>query len=98
MLLFDASVPRPIADALSLLKVELAYLTDRLPGNARDEEVVELAKAENAIIVTLDLDFTTRKQLFLDMAAKGVTVVVIRPPKGALMDQVAEIILWHHRS
>lgn len=61
--------------------------------------MIALAQAEKAILVTLDLDFTTRKEWFLDMASRGVSVVVLRPPKGgSQMDQLAEIILWHHRS
>lgn len=50
-----------------------------------------------AILVALDLDFQTRKQLFLDMADKGITVAVIRPPRQAKMYEIAEILLWHFR-
>ena len=99
MLLLDECVPRPIAEALTTLGVASIHVTDRLKAGADDFQVLELAQSEDAILVTLDLDFTTRKAWFLDMAARGVSVVVLRPPKGgAQMDQLAEIILWHQRS
>lgn len=88
-----------MAEALTRLGVPSIHVTDRLKAGADDFEVIALAQSEDAILVTLDLDFTTRKEWFLDMASRGVSVVVLRPPKGgSQMDQIAEIILWHHRS
>ncbi len=83
---------------MKLLNVEATHLSEHLPGNAPDEQVVEKARELAAIVVAQDLDFTTRKQLFLDMAAKGVSVVVLRPPKGAQMDQLAELILYYRQT
>jgi hypothetical protein len=98
LLLLDENVPKPITDALNALGVAATHLLDRLKAGADDFEVIALAQSLGAIIVTLDTDFTTRKAWFLDMAARGVSVVVLRPRKGAHMDQLAEMILWHHRA
>jgi uncharacterized protein DUF5615 len=97
LLLLDASVPKPIARALNLLNVAAEHATDFLPDNASDEEIVKAAAERQAILITLDNDFQAKKQLFLDIAARGITVAVIRPPKGAKMDVIAEIILWSYR-
>lgn len=55
-----------------------------------------MAKAEGAIFVTYDLDFTT-PALLAEMARQGVCVVMIRRPKKADLAQTAEIILRYMR-
>lgn len=96
MLLLDASVPAPIKDALRHLQVDVEHADDHIrPGGHADEEIVALAKRLNAIVVAVDLDFTTRKQLFLDMAAQGITVAVLRGGSGPPMDVLAEMILYY---
>lgn len=98
MLLLDENLPREISTALNTLDVSSNHVLDHLAPGATDFQVLELAQRLGAILVTSDLDFTTRKAWFLDMAARGVSVVVLRPPKGARIDQLAEMILWHHRA
>lgn len=68
-----------------------------MPDNASDDQIVQAAAERQAILVTLDNDFQSKKHLFLDIAARGITVAVIRPPKHAKMDVIAEIILWSYR-
>jgi predicted nuclease of predicted toxin-antitoxin system len=97
VLLFDECIPPAVVQALQLLEVECKDLRELRRQRTPDGEVVAIAKAESAVFVTYDLDFTT-PALLAEMARQGVCVVMIRRPKGADLAQAAEIILRQMRS
>lgn len=97
MLLFDECIPPALVKALQLLEVDCKDLRELRRQRTPDGEIVAIAKAEGAVFVTYDLDFTT-PALLAEMARQGVCVVMIRRPKGADLARVAEIILRQMRS
>jgi predicted nuclease of predicted toxin-antitoxin system len=99
-LLCDANVPEPIVNALNALKIPVVSV-NRIPGTAEDDtKVIEVAKTLDAIIVTLDKDFTTNQPLFAAMVEKGSRVVRIIPPKCSpeqMTEQLARIVIQNYR-
>lgn len=56
ILVCDEGVDRPIVECLRREGFESRYVAEMSPGIA-DEEVLRLAKSENALLVTTDKDF-----------------------------------------
>lgn len=96
MLLFDECIPSEVVDAIALLEVPSRSVRGLGGHRTPDHELPAMAKAEGAIFVTYDLDFTT-PVILAEMAKAGVCVVMIRRPKGADLAHTAEIILRYMR-
>lgn len=98
-LLCDADIPRKVVDSIRSLNISAITVTD-IPGAVRDDErIVELAHSFDAIIVTVDKDYTN-KPLFAAMVERGSRVVRLRPPKcppDQTMEVLAKLILDNHR-
>jgi predicted nuclease of predicted toxin-antitoxin system len=99
-LLCDACVPEPVVNALSSLKIP-AISVNRIPETAEaDSKVVDVAHTLDAIIVTLDRDFTTEQPLFAAMLEKGSRVVRLRPSKcdpNKVIEYIATMIINNYR-
>lgn len=57
-LLLDVNLPRALAAELGARGLDGRRVTDYLPANALDEEILELAANEDAVVVTRDQDFS----------------------------------------
>ncbi len=99
-LLCDADVPFRVVGALQQLNVPVLSVTS-IPNTADDDfRVVEAAHSLNAILVTLDRDFTTSQPLFAAMVELGARVVRLRPAKCSadmVVQTLAVMILNNHR-
>lgn len=99
-LLCDADIPEPLVNALVALKIP-AISIKRIPGAAEDDmKVVEAGHSLDAIIVTLDKDYTSNQPLFAAMVEKGARVVRLRPlkcPREEVMEQLARMFLDNYR-
>ena len=99
-LLCDANVPARVVDSIRALNIAAIPLRD-IPEVVKDDKrVVELAHSFNAIIVTIDKDFTTNQPLLAAMVASGSRIVILRPPKcvpNETMETIARLILDNHR-
>lgn len=96
MLLFNKCIPEEVCGAMRLLEVNCTDVRREGLSTSTDETLVAVARRLGAMFVTLDLDFTARA-LMAAMAAAGICVVLLRPPKGYDLAQLAEIILKHMR-
>ena len=79
LLLFD-DVPDPVFQAMIALKIQAVRFTTLSPDDNNDLKVIQVAKDHDAIILTMDRDFTN-EPLFPAMAEYGSRVVRLRPPK-----------------
>ena len=99
-LLCDADIPEPLVNALVSLKIP-AISIKRIPGASGDDtKVVEVGHALDAIIVTLDKDYTSNQPLFAAMIEKGARIVRLRPskcPHEEVMEQLARMFLDNYR-
>lgn len=99
-LLFDADVPLPVVAAVEALRVPATSVGRLAKGGSSDEEILDLAARLDAILVTIDRDFTNQP-LFAAMVARGSRVVRLRLPPGTpaaqLNEQLTMLILQNYR-
>lgn len=79
LLLLD-DVPDPAFQALVALKIQTVKFTTLSPDDNDDKKVIKVANDHQAIILTMDRDFTN-EPLFPAMAECDSCVVRLRPPK-----------------
>jgi predicted nuclease of predicted toxin-antitoxin system len=79
LLLFD-DVPDPVFQALIALKIQVVKFATLSPDENSDLKVVKVARDYDAIVLTMDRDFTN-EPLFAAMTEYGSYVVRLRPPK-----------------
>lgn len=80
LLLFDSDIPNPIFQVMMVLNIEAIKFATLSPQDNSDTSLVKKAKEHDAIILTMDRDFTN-EPLFAAMAEYGSYVVRLRPPK-----------------
>lgn len=89
-----------MVNALAALKIP-AMSVKRIPNTVDDDKkVVEVAHALDAIVVTLDKDYTAEEPLFAAMVEKGSRIVRLRPPKCApeeVVEHIAMMIVSNYR-
>ena len=73
-------VPDPVFQAMIALKIQAVKFTTLSPDDNNDLTVIQVAKDYEAIILTMDRDFTN-EPLFPAMVEYGSYVVRLRPPK-----------------
>lgn len=86
-LLIDENIDEPIVEALKELELKIVSISDIAPG-VTDDEVLDIANRENAVILTSDKDFgelVFRKRLI----NKGVVLVRLH---GISADEKKSII------
>ncbi len=88
ILLLDQGVPRDAAGRLRELGYECIHVGEVGMSAASDEEILELARGKNAIIVTLDADFHA---LLAVSGATGPSVIRIRI-QGLRAIEIAECV------
>ena len=86
--LLDQGIPRSTVTLLKNVGIEARHVGDLAMATALDEQIIEKARQDNSVIVTLDSDFHTI--LALDNAFKP-SVIRIRI-EGLKGDGIAEII------
>ena len=80
LLLFDSDIPNPVFQVMVVLNIQaIKFATLSLDDNS-DTKLVKEAKDHDAIILTMDRDFTN-EPLFAAMAEYGSCIVRLRPPK-----------------
>ena len=98
-LLCDAAIPTKVVNSIRALEIAAIPLKD-IPGAVEDDKkVIEIAKTFDALIVTVDKDFTQRP-LFAAMVENGSRIIVLRPSKCApeeTMETLAKLIIENHR-
>ncbi|OGN90966.1 MAG: hypothetical protein A2158_05505 [Chloroflexi bacterium RBG_13_46_14] len=98
-LLCDADIPDPVITAINALKIP-AVSVKSIPGTAdNDAKVVDVANTLDAIIITLDRDYTSQP-LFAAMVQKGAKIVRLRPSKCEpyeVIENIASMIIKNHR-
>lgn len=99
-LLCDADIPRGVVAALQQLSLPVISVTN-IPHTSQDDFLVlEAAQKLDAILVTMDRDFTSNQPLFAAMVERGSRVVRLRLPKcdpSAVVETVAMLILANYR-
>ena len=80
LLLFDCDVPDPVFQAMVTLKIQAVKFTTLSPDDNSDLKLVHVAKEHEAIILTMDRDFTN-EPLFAAMTECESQVVRLRAPK-----------------
>ncbi|NIA18403.1 MAG: hypothetical protein GWO79_00815, partial [Actinobacteria bacterium] len=73
--LLNSNISRETKEYLIKLGFIAYIVEDFLPGNARDYEVLNLAKKKRLIIITLDTDFG---ELYYNMGRAEVGIVILR--------------------
>ncbi len=95
----DAAIPVQVVNAIRNINIAAIHIKD-VPGAVTDDKkVIDVANTFEAIIVTIDKDFT-QKPLFASMVENGSRVVVLRLPKCApeeTMETIAKLIIENHR-
>ena len=98
-LLCDAAIPTQVVNAIRHLNIAAIPLKD-VPGAIKDDKkVIEVAKTFDALIVTVDKDFTQRP-LYAAMVENGSRIIVLRPPKCVpeeTVETLAKLIIENHR-
>lgn len=98
-LIFDADVPMPVVEAMVTLRLPTMSVK-QIPGTAEnDNRVIDVAHTLDAIVVTIDRDFT-QQPLFAAMVEKGSRVVRLRPPKcpaEQTLEKLAILVLTYYR-
>ena len=80
LLLLDSDIPNPVFQVMTVLNISAIKFATLSPQDDSDLRIVKEAKEHNAIILTMDRDFTN-EPLFAAMAEHGSCVVRLRPPK-----------------
>ena len=80
LLLFDSDVPNPVFQAMMALNIQAIKFTTLSPRDDSDIGLVKEAKDHDAVILTMDRDFTN-EPLFAAMTEYGSSIVRLRPPK-----------------
>ncbi len=57
--LADINISPSTVDKLKILGIRIDRVTKFLPATASDEEIIQLAKRKNAVVITQDLDFSS---------------------------------------
>ena len=83
LLLFDCDIPNPVFQVMVVLNIQAVKFPTLSPYDDSDVKLVKEAKDHDAIILTMDRDFTN-EPLFAAMAEYGSYVVRLRPPKVEL--------------
>lgn len=79
-LLFDCDVPNPVFQVMVALNIPAIKFATLSPHDDSDVRLVKEAKDCDAIVLSMDRDFTN-EPLFAAMAEYGSYVVRLRPPK-----------------
>lgn len=86
--LLDQGLPRTAADLLREMGWDVQHVSERDMSTAEDAAIVEVARQEGRVVVTLDADFHA---LLAVSGAHGPSVLRIRM-EGLKADQVASLI------
>ncbi len=91
-ILLDQGLPRGCAKILSLDQWDVEHTGDIGLSRASDEQIIDYARRENRIIITLDADFHT---IIAVENAQTPSVIRIRQ-EGLKADKLAELIkrIW----
>lgn len=80
LLLFDSDVPNPVFQVMVALNIPAIKFATLSPQDDSDVRLVKEAKDHDAIILSMDRDFTN-EPLFAAMAEYGSHVARLRSPK-----------------
>lgn len=80
LLLFDSDVPNPVFQVTMVLNIQAVKFATLSPYDDSDVRLVKESKDHDAIMLTMDRDFTN-EPLFAAMTEYGSYVVRLRPPK-----------------
>ena len=80
LLLFDSDVPNPVFQVMMALNIQAIKFPTLSPHDDSDVRLVEEANDHDAVILTMDRDFTN-EPLFAAMAECDSYVVRLRPSK-----------------
>lgn len=86
--LLDQGLPRTAASLLREIGWDAQHVSERGMSQAEDVAIIEVARQEGRVVVTLDADFHT---LLAVSGAQGPSVLRIRM-EGLKADQVASLI------
>jgi predicted nuclease of predicted toxin-antitoxin system len=88
--LIDEDLPRPLAAALRALGEDAVHVREAGHGGATDDAVSSLAKLENRVLVTADLDFSDVRRFPL---GEHSGVVVARLPNEWTVDVLVAAVV-----
>jgi predicted nuclease of predicted toxin-antitoxin system len=87
-ILLDQGLPRSAAGLLRALGWDVQHVSERGMSMAEDVAIIDLARQEQRVIVTLDADFHA---LLVVSGANGPSVLRIRS-EGLKADQIASLV------
>ena len=85
----DVHISPTTVNELQQAGIEIKRITDKLPASASDEQIIDLAIKENAIIITQDLDFS---DLIVQSGLTKPSVISIRINKP-IPNRVTDILI-----
>ena len=80
--LFDACIPRQVAQALNIVNYDVEHVqtVTELPDDADDADIIEWCKKNDAVLVTGDYKLSKTRRYAELLKETGVSVAFFRPP------------------